>query len=246
MTRSERIFGFHPVREALRHRPMDVRRVWIGAPGSGGRKGEIAALCRERGIECQVVSLSELERMAEGVHNGFVAELGSAAAATAPAMAGGDPDLLMLAEDIQDPRNLGALIRVADGAGVGRFMLRDRGSAPLSPLAVKASAGAAEALLIERIVNSARVIEECKRDGFWVYGAAPGGEQPWHIDWRGKILLCIGGEQRGLRRRTRSLCDRLVGLPMCGSVESLNVATAASAILYEAVRQRLEDLPADR
>lgn len=198
----------------------------------------------ERGIECRSVSIAELERLANGVHNGFVAELDPSA--TAPSIAEGDPDLLVLAEDIQDPRNLGALIRVSDGAGVGRFMLRDRGSAPLSALAMKASAGAAEALSIERIVNSARVIEECKRDGFWVYGAAPGGEPPWQIDWRGKILLCIGGEERGLRRRTRSLCDRLVGLPMRGSVESLNVATAAAAILYEAVRQRLENVPVGR
>lgn len=243
MTAENRIFGYHPVREALRHRSHDVQRVWVAARGSGKRGKEIVALCREAGIECRSVSLAELEGMARGVHNGFVAEI-SAVAGTAPrGREVGDPDLQLLAEDIQDPRNLGALIRVADGAGVGRFMLRDRGSAPLSPLAIKASAGAAESLPVERIVNSARVIEERKGQGFWVYGAAPGGEDPWSIDWTGKVLLCVGGEERGLRRRTRALCDRLVGLPMLGSVESLNVATAAAAILYEAVRQRAVEEP---
>ncbi len=239
MTPPSRIFGYHPVREALRHRAGDVLRVWVGGRAGSKRREEIFALCRRLNIDCRFVSLAELDRMTQGVHNGFLAEIDAVPGSSPRTQAGGDPDFQLLAEDIQDPRNLGALIRVANGAGVGRFMLRDRGSAPLSPLAIKASAGAAETLPVERIVNSARAIEECKEEGFWVYGAAPGGEDPWNIDWRGRVLLCVGGEERGLRRRTRALCDRLVGLPMRGSVESLNVATAAAAILYEGLRQRL-------
>ncbi|HKI85108.1 MAG TPA: 23S rRNA (guanosine(2251)-2'-O)-methyltransferase RlmB, partial [Thermoanaerobaculia bacterium] len=239
LTSTDLIWGYHPVREALRHHPEAVVRVLIAAHRKGRRREEIVALCKRAGVAWQSLAGPELDRMAPGVHNGFLAQIHDTEETKRRIEAVGDPDFLLLAEDIQDPRNLGALIRVADGAGVGRLLLRDRGSAPLSALAVKASAGAAETLPIERIVNSARIIEESKKEGFWVYGAVPGGEEPWQIDWKGKVLLCIGGEERGLRQRTKALCDRLVGLPMRGSVESLNVATAAAAILYEALRQRL-------
>ena len=117
-------------------------------------------------------------------------------------------------------------------------MIRDRGSAPLSPVAVKASAGATEWLEVERMTNSAQEIEKLKSDGFWVFGADASGQPPWELDLSGKVVLCVGGEAKGLRERTRKSCDFLVGLPMRGRVRSLNLATAASALLYEAVRQR--------
>ena len=95
-----------------------------------------------------------------------------------------------------------------------------------------------EWLDIERIPNTAAALSRLKQDRFWVYGAAAGGKPPWEIDLRGPVVLCIGGEQNGLRQRTRKLCDELIGLPMRGRVGSLNLATAAAALLYEAVRQR--------
>src|SRR6185436_14964752 len=121
---------------------------------------------------------------------------------------------------------------------VGEVLIRDRGSAPVSPTVAKTSAGASEWLAIERIPNSGTEIERRKKDGFWVYGTDAGGEPPWEIDLTGKVVLCFGGEEKGLRSRTRQLCDRTIGLPMGGRVDSLNIATAAAAILYEAVRQR--------
>ena len=169
-----------------------------------------------------------------GRHNGF----GARGRRQTERGEGGDPDLRVLVEDVQDPRNLGALLRVCEATGVSSILLRDRGSAPLSPAVAKTSAGAIEWLAIERIVNSAREIERLKAEGFWIYGAAGGGDPPWEIDLSGKILLCLGGEQKGLRAQTRKVCDRLVGLPMKGQVASLNLATAASARLYEALRQR--------
>ena len=155
-----------------------------------------------------------------------------------PGAAAGDAELLVLVEDVQDPRNLGALIRVCEGAGVGKLLVRDRGSSPLSALAARTSAGASEWLDVERVVNSARTIDELKKQGFWVYGAAAEGVPPWELDLSGPVLLCLGGEEKGLRALTRDRCDALVGLPMRGRVESLNLSTAASALLYEAVRQR--------
>ena len=145
---------------------------------------------------------------------------------------------MVLLEDVQDPRNLGALLRVCEGAGVGRVLLRDRGSAPLSATVRRTSAGAAEWLDVERVANTANALARLKQEGFWVYGAAAEGEPVWRVDLTGRVAICFGGEQKGLRALTRKRCDRLVALPMAGRVESLNVATAAAAILFEARRQR--------
>lgn len=229
------IYGFHPVREALRHRPHQVARVLLAASRGGRRRWEIEELCRRHGVALSLASEAVLDQLAGAVHNGFVAELQEPPAEAA----GSDPDLVILVEDVQDPRNLGALLRVCEGAGAGRVLVRDRGSAPLSATVVKTSAGAADWLPVERIPNPARAIESFKEEGFWVYGMAPGGEPPWQVDLTGKVVLCFGGEEKGLRRLTRERCDRLLGLPMRGRVESLNLATAAAAVLYEALRQRL-------
>ncbi len=230
------IYGFHPVREALRHRPHQIRRVLVGRARRGDRREGIESLCRRHGIEIQAVPEPELDRLSGGVHNGFLAEL---EAESAGPVAGRDADLVVLLEDVQDPRNLGAILRACEGAGVGKVIIRDRGSAPVSPAVVKTAAGATEWLDIERVVNSAATIESFQKEGFWVYGTDSKGQPPWEIDLKGKIVLCFGGEAKGLRARTRKVCDGLIGLPMQGRVDSLNVSAAAAAVLFEAVRQRL-------
>ncbi|MEM8994462.1 MAG: 23S rRNA (guanosine(2251)-2'-O)-methyltransferase RlmB [Acidobacteriota bacterium] len=229
------VFGFHPVRELLRHRPRDVARVLVSA-APGKRRREIETLCRRHDIAVEPATNAELSARSEGqAHNGLAAETSAGAAVGIQAR---DPNLVLLAEDIQDPRNLGALLRVCEGAGVGKVMLRDRGSAPLSAAAVKTSAGAAEWLDLERVTNTTREIERLRGEGFWIYGADADGEAPWDLDLTGPVALVVGGEAEGLRRLTRESCDRLVGLPMRGRVASLNLATAAAALLFEAVRQR--------
>lgn len=237
------VYGFHPVREALRKSPREVRRVLVATGRGGGKRREVEELARRAGVACETVAREALDDLAGGAtHNGFAAELTSdrTGAALGAGAAGrpGDPDFVVLVEDVQDPRNLGALLRVAEGAGVGRVLVRDRGSAPLGPAAVKTSAGAAEWLEVERVTNSADTIRRLKEEGFWVYGTAAEGRPPWEIDLTGKVLLVFGGEEKGMRRLTRELCDGVVGLPMRGRVESLNLATAAAAVLYDAVRQR--------
>ena len=229
------IHGFHPVREALRSSPRTITRVLIGRRRKGRRAVEIERLARRQAVAFERLPEESLDELSPGVHNGFVAEIDEAAAKAA---AGGDLDLVVLLEDVQDPRNLGALLRVCEGAGVGRVLVRDRGSAPISATVVKTSAGAAEWVDIERVPNAANAIRGLKEDGFWVYGADADGDPAWEVDLRGKVVLCLGGEEKGLRNLTRKECDRLVGLPMKGRVESLNVATAAAALLFEAVRQR--------
>ena len=230
------LYGFHPVREALRHRPHEIRRVLVGAR-PGGRRQEIEELARRHQVTIEPVPRARLDELAEeSVHNGFAAELAGAL----KERGSGDPTFVVLVEDIQDPRNLGALLRVCEGAGVGRVLVRDRGSAPLSPAVAKASAGASEYLPVERITNTAQELRRLKDEGFWVYGTAagPGGQAPWKLDLKGRVCLVFGGEEKGMRRLTAEHCDGLVALPMLGQVGSLNLSTAAAAILYEAVRQR--------
>jgi len=221
--------------------------VLVARERGGGRRREVEHLCGRIGVPCEVVPRARLDALAGGVpHNGFLAELADDAArvgagrpeAGADGEPSGDPDLAVLVEDVQDPRNLGALLRVCEGAGVGRVFVRDRGSAPLSPAAVKASAGAAEWMAVERVTNSADTIRRLKEEGYWIYGTQAGARPPWEIDLRGKVLLVFGGEEKGMRRLTRELCDDLVGLPMRGRVASLNLATATAAVVYDAVRQR--------
>jgi len=228
------IYGFHPVREALRHRPHEIDRVLLAERRGGRRAEEIERLCDRLDVAIERVRASELSRQVEGVHNGFAAHLRTSAAATAS----GDEDLVVLVEDINDPRNLGALLRVCEGAGVGRVLIRDRGAAQVTAAVVRTSAGAAEWLTIDRVPNTAAAIEAHRDQGYWIYGADSSGDPCWEIDLKGKVMLCIGGEEKGLRPRTRKVCDRLLGLPMQGRVASLNIATAASALLFEAVRQR--------
>ena len=209
----------------------------VSASRTGRRREEVEDLCRRHSVPLEIVPERALAERAGPAHNGMAAAV-KAAPVAAPSAPAGDPGLVVLLEDVQDPRNLGALLRVCEGAGVGRVLIRDRGSAPVSPTVAKTSAGASEWLEIERIPNSGAAMERLKAEGFWVYGTDAGGEPPWEIDLTGRIVLCFGGEEKGLRSRTRTLCDRMIGLPMRGRVGSLNIATAAAAILYEALRQR--------
>ncbi len=233
------LYGFHPVREALRHRPHDILRVLVARGRAGARRDQVAELCLRHKIEIRDVPERELAALAGPAHNGLVAEVREAAA---PEEVSADPDFRVLLEDVQDPRNLGAVLRVCEGAGVGQVMIRDRGAAPVSPTVAKTSAGATEWLAIERVTNSAMTIAQLKKDGFWIYGTDAEGDPPWEIDLTGKVVICLGGEENGLRDLTRKSCDRLIGLPMRGHVESLNIATATAAVLYEAVRQRTKAL----
>ena len=234
--------------ELLRARPEQVVRLLSSTKGK--RHRAVAQLAGEAGVAIEGVSASQIvdvlvnqagvgRGVADAVHNGFAAEVDESIASAFGDAA--DAGLVVLLEDVQDPRNLGALLRVCDGAGVSKVLIRDRGSAPLGPTAVKTSAGAAEYVDVERVANSADAIERYRDQGFWCFGADAGGRPAWELDLSGPTLLCIGGEESGLRQRTRQLCDELASLPMRGRVSSLNVATAASALLFEAVRQRTTD-----
>ena len=147
--------------------------------------------------------------------------------------------LLLALDGVEDPQNLGALLRVADGAGVDGVVLTERRSAPISPVAVKASAGATEHLRIARVVNLVRALEELKRQNLWVIGLDERGTADYdQFDLTGDCVIVLGREGAGLHELVRRTCDHLLRIPMAGGVSSLNVSAAGAVVLYEAFRQR--------
>jgi 23S rRNA (guanosine2251-2'-O)-methyltransferase len=140
---------------------------------------------------------------------------------------------------VQDPRNLGAVARSAEVAGAAGLVIPERRAAEVTAVACKASAGAVEHLAIARVRNLADWLGGAKEAGFWIWGAETGGEQaPWEVDLTGPTILVLGGEGKGLRPRVAAACDGLVALPQAGKIDSLNVSAAATALLFEAIRQR--------
>ena len=147
--------------------------------------------------------------------------------------------LMLVLDSVTDPRNFGACLRTADAAGVDVVIVPKRNSAPLSAVALKTAQGGAEDLFIVQVTNLARTLSWLRDQGVWLFGADAQGDEVWQsLDSSTATALVMGSEGSGLRRLTRSLCDKLVSIPMLGNVESLNVSVATGILLYEAVRQR--------
>jgi 23S rRNA (guanosine2251-2'-O)-methyltransferase len=211
------IYGRRPVEEAERGR-RSVRRVW--------RSPDTAA--------------EELERLCGSPdHQGIVAEVDSYPYADPNALLGRAGALIVALDQVQDPRNLGAVCRSAEFAGAAGVIIPERRSAEVTAVACKASAGAVEHLEIARVRNLADWLGEARGAGSWIWGAdADASDPPWGADLSGPTVLVLGGEGKGIRPRVASACDGLLALPREGSIESLNVSAAAAALLFEAARQR--------
>ncbi len=211
------IYGLRPVEEAERGRRR-VRRVWR-MPGTPAE---------------------ELERLCGSPnHQGVVAEVDSFPYADPNALLRKEGALLVALDQVQDPRNLGAVCRSAEFAGVAGVVIPERRSAGVTAVTCKASAGAVEHLDVAHVRNLADWLGEAKAANFWIWGAdAEAKQAPWEVDLSGPTVLVLGGEGKGVRPRVASACDGLVALPRGGRVESLNVSAAASALLFEAARQR--------
>lgn len=214
---SQFIYGVQPVAEAERGRRR-VRKVWRAPQTSGA---ELERLCGSRD------------------HQGVVAEVDPYPYGD-PAGMLRKPDALIVALDqVQDPRNLGAVCRSAESAGAAGVVIPERRAAMVTPVVCKTSAGAVEHLEVAHVRNLADWLTTAKGAGFWIWGAdADGSQPPWGVDLTGPTVLVLGGEGKGLRPRVASSCDELVALPRLGRVESLNVSAAATALLFESVRQR--------
>ena len=228
----------HPITEAVRSRPRQVEWVLFDSSRRDRRINELKALCRERGVSVRYGERPALDRVARP-NQGAVARLAVRSyGEQEDALEGKRGDrLLLLLDEVQDPQNLGAVIRVAEGVGA-KVVVPERGSAPLSEAVEKSSAGAVERVPVIRVTNLRRFIDLLKNEGFSVIGVDPEGQDIYKADLTGDIALVLGAEGRGMRRLVRQGCDILARLPMRGALASLNVATAAAAAGYEALRQR--------
>ncbi len=236
------VVGVHPVREALK--AGGVREIRIG-PRQDARVGEIVRLAEVSGVPVRRVDVAELDRLADGErHQGVVAALGDAPRRwTLEEAVQQDPQpLIVVLDGVEDPHNVGAIIRTADAAGVTAIVRQERHAAALGPAAARASAGALAHARIVDVVNVARALEALKALGVWVVGLDADGAQPYdRIDFRPPTAIVVGAEGEGLRRLVREHCDFIAALPMRGHVSSLNVSVATGVVLYEALRQRQAD-----
>jgi 23S rRNA (guanosine2251-2'-O)-methyltransferase len=233
--KQEIIYGLRPVVEALRSKRREVREVLDSV---GDR--EISSEAAVRGIPVKRVPRDRVEELARGgVHQGMVARVGPYPYSGLEEILAAPDPLVVVLDRVTDPRNLGAVLRAADGAGVtGVVVPKDR-AAGVTPAAVKASAGASEHVPVARETNLRRALEKMKGAGIWVYGAEDGAASAYtKLDLSGSIAFVLGSEGRGLRRLVREGCDGAVSIPMRGAVSSLNVSVAAAVLLFEARRQR--------
>jgi 23S rRNA (guanosine2251-2'-O)-methyltransferase len=233
------IYGINPVLEALR--AGRVKELRVGDRG-GDRMRQVLSLAAERAVPVRRVAVDVLDRDSRrGVHQGVVADIDSVATYSIEELVrdADGPPLIVVLDGIEDPHNLGAILRTVDAAGAHGVVLQDRRSAALEGAAAKAAAGALAHVKIAEVVNIARALEELKQAGIWTVGLA--GEATTtidSIDFTASTALVVGAEGSGLRRLVRERCDYLAAIPMRGHVGSLNVSVAAGIALFEAVRQR--------
>jgi 23S rRNA (guanosine2251-2'-O)-methyltransferase len=242
----EIVCGWNAVQAALERRSAEVERIWLSTRRDDKRAAAVESAARAAGVAVERVKPDELDELAEGVrHQGVVARVRRQAAVvdehSLPALLKNtNHPLLLVLDGVQDPHNLGACLRSAAAAGAAAVVVPRDSSAPLTPVARRSAAGAAESLPLVTVTNLARTLRELKDAGVWIYGASHDAEAAiYETDLSGPVALVLGGEGKGLRRLTREHCDGLFRIPMSGAVESLNVSVAAGISLFEAVRQRL-------
>jgi len=235
--------GIHPVREALRAgRPLD--RVLIAKGSAGPRLQELIDLSRERGVPVRFEPREHLDRAAGGApHQGVVA-FGAAERYTTLEQTAGGGGLHVVLDSVEDPHNLGAVIRTAHAAGAAAVLIPERRSAGLSDTVARAAAGALAYVPVVRIVNVSRALEELKKRGYWIYGLDERGDQLYdRVEFTPPTAIVLGGEGKGLHDLVRKHCDVLVRIPMAGGVASLNVSVAAGVVLFEWRRRAATTAP---
>jgi 23S rRNA (guanosine2251-2'-O)-methyltransferase len=236
------LYGINAVAEALKASPEKIERICVERGQKNPRVQEIIELARQNHVRISFEERPWLDRKAEGSrHQGvvcFAAEMATFDADDIVAQAK-SPGLLVILDGIEDPHNLGAILRSAEAAGADGVFLPQHRSAALSATVVKASAGATSHIKLARITNIAQLIESLKKKGFWVAGLdADSDKSIWQIDLTVPMALILGSEGSGLHRLVREKCDYIVSLPIRGSVSSYNVSVAAGIALYEVIRQR--------
>jgi len=225
--------GIHPVREAIRAgRPLD--RILIAKGAAGPRIQELIELCRERGIPVRFEPREQLDRAAGAASHQGVVAIGSAEkyADLEETAAGGG--LHVVLDGVEDPHNLGAIIRTAHAAGAVAVVIPERRAAGLTEVVARTAAGALAYIPVVRVVNVNRALDDLKKAGYWIYGLDErGGDEYDKIEYTKPTAIVLGAEGRGLHEHVAKRCDFLVRIPMAGGVASLNVSVAAGVVLFE-------------
>jgi 23S rRNA (guanosine2251-2'-O)-methyltransferase len=257
----EVLYGLHPVEEAVRSGARRLDCVMIARERGDARLQRLAQLCRDAGLRVTLESRDQLTRMARtDAHQGVLALVRERTFLTIEDLLtphpisnkidgnseeAQSPHRFFLALDgIEDPHNLGALLRTADGAGIDGVILPERRSAPVSATVAKTSAGASEHVRIARVTNLVRALEQMKQANVWVLGLDERGSPDYmDFDFRIDCVLVLGREGEGLHDLVKKTCDHLLRIPMAGAVPSLNVSVAGAVVMYEAMRQRSRPAP---
>lgn len=239
----EIVYGKNSILELLKS-GKPVNKVLFHADGPSGRNQDIIAVLHERNVPYQFVDRQTLDRLTNRErHQGMLAYIAAREYSSIEDILNlakeqrEDPFVLML-DEIEDPHNLGALLRTVDAVGAHGVIIPKRRSVTLTGTVAKTSAGAVEHVLVARVSNLVQTLQELKKQGCWVSGAEAGGKQAFEADLTGPRVIVIGNEGKGISRLLRKNCDEIVSLPMKGKVTSLNASVAGSIMLYEVLRQR--------
>ena len=240
---SDVIVGRNPVTEALRS-GREIDKLMVAHGAAEGSTKAIIAKCRERGIPVKEVSPQKLDFLSGGASHQGVAIIVAAHKYCSVqdildyAESKNEPPFVIICDGIEDPHNLGAIIRTAEASGVHGVIIPQRRSASLNAVVAKSSAGALEYMRVARVNNLNNEIDKLKQNGMWIYAADMDGETWCSTDMKGSCGLVIGSEGRGVSRLVKEKCDKIVSLPMLGNINSLNASVAAGILMYEIVRQR--------
>ncbi|KWU54773.1 MULTISPECIES: 23S rRNA (guanosine(2251)-2'-O)-methyltransferase RlmB [Priestia] len=239
----EFIIGRNPVLEALKS-GRDINKLWIAEGSQGGSMGQITQLAKRNGVLVQFVPKKKIEQMVDGIHQGVAAQVAAYQYAELDdlfnlAQKRNESPFFLLLDELEDPHNLGSIMRTADAIGAHGIIIPKRRSVGLTATVAKASTGAIEHVPVARVTNLSRTIDELKDRGVWIVGTdAKESDDYRNLDGGMPLTLVIGSEGKGMSRLIREKCDFLVQLPMVGHVTSLNASVAASLLMYEVYRKR--------
>lgn len=241
----DKLIGRNPVKEMLRS-GGDIDKIFVKKDADGSLL-PLLRMARERHIPISEVDRRKLDSLAEGEnHQGILAYVPcekyyTPAEILEKARSEGRAPFIIILDKIEDPHNLGSIIRTAHCAGADGVIIPKHGSAPLGSITAKTAAGATAYTPVARVTNIARTIDELKKEGLWIVGADMGGEPMYNVDMTGALAIVIGNEGDGISRLVREKCDFIAEIPMFGKINSLNASVAAAVLMYEAVRRRCEN-----
>ncbi len=237
------IYGINAVTELLKSRGRSFRYVAVSRDRNDARLQKLIAECRKASVSVRPLGKQELDRLAENTsHQGVVAVISAKEYCDVDDLLAerrAEKALIVVLDGIEDPHNLGAILRTADAAGADGAVIPDRRAAGVTATVAKASAGASEHLAIAKVTNISRAIEDLKAKNLWIVGLDERAPQTYDaVDYNMDCAIVLGAEGKGVHEMVRKRCDFLVSIPMLGNVPSLNVSVAAAIVLYEVVRQR--------